>query len=153
MRHKTIFARQIIAARAKVAAEQTRTHRIARQHGRFRRWCRHKQGRRRADDMRGGKVIPQFSKAQITQIIVVQAISPCPLARDIQHGKFFAMHQRAHRLGCRMCLRMDFGDGRDPRAQHRHSIMRREQLSSQANIGKVATDRRCPFVADKAMPA
>jgi hypothetical protein len=31
--------------------------------------------------------------------------------------------------------------------------MRREQLSSQANIGKVATDRRCPFVADKAMPA
>ncbi len=29
--------------------------------------------------------------------------------------------------------------------------MRCEELSSQADIGKVATDRRCPFVADKAM--
>jgi hypothetical protein len=52
-----------------------------------------------------------------------------------------------------MRLGMDFGDGRDTRAQHRHGIMRRKELSSQTDIGKVATDRRCPFVADKAMPA
>jgi hypothetical protein len=31
--------------------------------------------------------------------------------------------------------------------------MRREKLSSQADIGKVAPDWRCPFVPDKAMPA
>ena len=152
-RHKTIFARQIFATFAQVATEQTRAHRVARQHRRFRRWCRHEQGRRRADDMRCGKIIPQFGKAQIAQIIVMQAISPCPFARDIQHRKFFAMHQRADRHRCRMGLGMDFRHGCNTCAQHGHGIMRREKLSSQADIGKVASDWRCPFVPDKAMPA
>jgi hypothetical protein len=31
--------------------------------------------------------------------------------------------------------------------------MRREEFSGEAYIRKVATDRRCPFVPDKAMPA
>jgi hypothetical protein len=31
--------------------------------------------------------------------------------------------------------------------------MRRKQLSSQAYIGKITTDWRCPFVSDKAVPA
>ena len=42
--------------------------------------------------MRGVKIIAKLGKAHITQIIVVQAIAPCPFARNIKHGELLTMH-------------------------------------------------------------
>lgn len=52
-----------------------------------------------------------------------------------------------------MRLGMDFGNGRDARAQHRHRIMRREQFSGELDIRQIAPDRRRALVAFDAMPA
>ena len=101
--------------------------------------------------MRCVKIIAELGKADIAQIIVVQAIAPCPVTRDIKNGKFLAMHKRADGHGGRMGFGINFSYRRNAGAQHGYRIMRRKQLSGQADIGKVAADRRCPFVPDKAV--
>ena len=103
--------------------------------------------------MRCVKIIAQLGKADIAQIIVVQAIAPCPVTRDIKYGKFLAMHKRADGHRRRMGFSINFRYRRNTGAQHGYRIMRRKQLSGQTNIGKVAADRRCALISHKAVPA
>jgi hypothetical protein len=97
--------------------------------------------------MRCREVVTQVGKAQVAQIVVVKAVTPSPFARNVEHRKFFAMHQRADRHRRHMRLGVDFGNGGNPRAQHRHRIMRRKQLARQLDIGQVAADRRGSRIA------
>ena len=102
--------------------------------------------------MRRVKICTKFRKAQLAEIIVVQAIAPCPVASDVQYSKFLAVHQRAYRHRGSMRFSVNFGYGRNSGAQHRHRIMRGEQLACQADIRKIASDRRRPLVANQTVP-